>query len=96
LPTELRFHPRVKADIKRLAPELVRQLRQTHLRSIQDNPSQGSPLSGPLKGIYSYHLHYRRNQYRIAYLYAPEEETLTVLMIGKREDFYDVLSRRVS
>lgn len=92
--SELRFHPRVKTDLKHLSPEFAQQIRQKHLRAIQESPAGNPLLSGNLKGIYSYHLHHRRNQYRIAYLYTPSTDTVTVLMIAKRENFYDLLRQR--
>ena len=84
---ELRYHPRIKTDLKRLPTQLVSQLRSTHLPAIGENPLQGSALSGPLKGVFSYHLRHARTHYRIAYLYDVEQELLTVLLIAKRENF---------
>jgi mRNA-degrading endonuclease RelE of RelBE toxin-antitoxin system len=43
-----------------------------------------------------YHLRYARTHYRVAYLYDAEQELVTVLLIAKRENFYQTLTRRLS
>ena len=93
---EIRFHPQVKRDIKRLPAPLVTELRETHLQKIREIPEAGAPLKAALKGILSYHFGYRQTQYRIAYVYQSADNTVTVLMIRERENFYDVLKRRMS
>ncbi|MEW5817824.1 MAG: type II toxin-antitoxin system RelE/ParE family toxin [Spirochaetota bacterium] len=94
--TELRYHPRVKRDLKQLDPLLRNEIRDELLPSIQKNPQIGISLKGQLKGILSYHFKYQNIQYRIAYLYSQHADTITILMIGKRENFYAVLTRRLS
>ena len=86
----------MKHDIKRLPQALVSELREVHLKAIQNDPAVGLPLKGALKGILPYHFHHIRNQYRIAYVHNVAENQLTVLMIRKRENFYDTLQQRLS
>ena len=81
--------------MKKLSPNLREAVRAEHIPAILLNPEKGKPLSGDLGGIFSYHLKFVRQEYRIAYV--PEESTKTVfvLMIGKRGEFYKFLKRRM-
>ena len=94
--TELRYHPRVKRDLKQLESGLYSKLRDEYLPNLQKNPQTGKSLKGQLQDIRSYHFKFKNVQYRIAYLYSKANNTIAVLMIGKRENFYSVLSRRIS
>lgn len=93
---ELRYHPKVKKDVKHIEPQLFNKIRNEYLPDIKDNPNTGKALRGYLHGILSYHFKFQKVQYRIAYMYSKKDEIVTILMIGKRENFYTVLSRRVS
>lgn len=93
---ELRYHPQVKKDLKRIEPQLLNKIRDEYLPVIKENPTIGNALRGYLQGILSYHFKFQKVQYRIAYVYSEKDQIITVLMIGKRENFYTVLSRRVS
>ena len=92
---ELRYHPRIKSDLKSLPQQLVTKPRSIHLPAIGEDPLQGSTLSGPFKGVFSYHLRHARTRYRIAYLYDGEQGLVTLLLIAERENFYQILSRRL-
>jgi len=45
-------------------------------------------------GIFSYHLKFIRQEYRIAYVVDEDTKTVFMLMIGKRGEFYKLLKRR--
>lgn len=94
--TEIRFHPRVKKDLKQIDTKLLSKIRDDYLTQIQENPNTGKPLKGALHDIFSYHFKFKNVHYRIAYMYSPKDHIVTILMIGKRENFYTVLSRRIS
>ncbi|GAK57987.1 cytotoxic translational repressor of toxin-antitoxin stability system [Candidatus Vecturithrix granuli] len=89
------YHPRVKHDIKKLHAHLQRTLQSQHIPNILADPEQGEPLVADLKGIWSYHFSFGNQQYRIAYMIDPPTETVVVLMIGKRGEFYQLLKQRV-
>lgn len=93
---ELRYHPQVKKDLKRIEAQLLNKIRDEYLPVIKENPTRGNALRGYLHGIRSYHFKFQKVQYRIAYVYSEKDQIITVLMIGKRENFYTVLSKRVS
>lgn len=70
-------------------------IRDKHLISIADNPyKSGKPLKGILKGFWRKDFTYEGVSYRIAYEIDNEEGAVYILMIGKREGFYEQLSRR--
>ena len=70
-------------------------VRTEHIPEILTNPEKGRPLTGDLGGIFSYHLKFVRQEYRIAYVAEEGTNTVFVLMIGKRGEFYKLLKRRV-
>lgn len=80
------YHPRVKHDVKKLHATLRKAIHTTHLVHILDEPEQGEPLVGDLKGIWSYHFSFGNQQYRIAYMIDHQTETVIILMIGKRAE----------
>ena len=82
---ELRFHPQVD-----------RELKAKHLPTLQASPLEaGQALSGPLRRFRRYAFSYRGVSYRIVYEVEREAGVVYVLMIGKREGFYERLRRRV-
>lgn len=91
----LRFISPVKKDLKRLPPELVEQLRTVHFPRLADAPTQGDTLSGPFKGLRSYHFGYHATEYRIIYEVIPDDPLVIVLMIGSRERLYERLRQRL-
>lgn len=82
------YYPRVKKDLKKLDARIREEIKTTHI------PAIGETLVGDLAGIHSYHFKIANQQYRIAYVVSEEEETVFILMIGKRESFYQILRRR--
>ena len=72
--------------------KLDKQLRQKILEalmSIGQSPEQkGEKLSQPLTGIYSHHLKYKGKEFRIAYQYDMDVNSVTILLIGPHENFY--------
>ena len=89
------YHPAVKKDLKKLDPMAQKEIRTEWIPMILAEPYKGDELSGPLHGIRSFHFKIRSTDYRVAYIVSDEEETVKVLMIGKRETFYKTLRRRL-
>ncbi|MDY0096520.1 MAG: type II toxin-antitoxin system mRNA interferase toxin, RelE/StbE family [Candidatus Vecturithrix sp.] len=89
------YHPRVKHDVKKLHATLREAIQTQHLPDILAHPERGEPLVGDLKGIWSYHFSFGKQYYRIAYMIDHPTETVIVVMIGKRGEFYQLLKRRV-
>jgi mRNA-degrading endonuclease RelE of RelBE toxin-antitoxin system len=89
------YHPQVKKDLKKLSPNLREAVRTEHIPTILLEPENGELLTGDLSGIFSYHLKFVRQEYRIAYVADEDAKTVFVLMIGKRGEFYRLLKRRI-
>jgi mRNA-degrading endonuclease RelE of RelBE toxin-antitoxin system len=89
----LLFHPAVKKDVKGIDKPVQKLLKENILPSIAQNPDLGDELSSDLLGLRSYHFDFGRVQYRVAYSILPD--SVFVHMIGKRENFYDLLKRRM-
>jgi len=93
---KLRFHPQVDRELKTLPKGVRAELKAKHLLQIQADPlGAGRPLVGPLRRFRKYAFAYRGVSYRIVYEVDREEGVVYVLMIGKREGFYQRLKRRL-
>jgi mRNA-degrading endonuclease RelE of RelBE toxin-antitoxin system len=90
------YHPRVKVDLKKLDKHVVKEIYSIHLDILLDNPLTGECLSGELEGILSYHFRKNKVDYRIAYTIDDAMKIVYIIMIGKRENFYKILKRRLS
>lgn len=62
---------------------------------INPHPSQSEQLSGELNFIRSYHFSFSGTACRLAYLVDEKEKTLTVIMVGPRENFYKILKQKL-
>ena len=97
MPYKDAYHPKIKSDLKKLDKPVVRELFDTHIDKILIDPHHaGEALSGDLEGVSTYHFRLNKFEYRIAFAINEEAKTVYVLMIGKRENFYDILKRRLS
>lgn len=56
---------------------------------------QSEKLSGELNFIYSYHFNFSGTAYRLAYIINEKEKILTVVLIGPRENFYQILRQKL-
>ncbi len=89
------YHPQVRRDIKKLPAQLRVLIKTEHIPAILSHPENSDRLVGDLKDIWSYHFSFMRQQYRIAYMLNSSSETVIILMIGKRGEFYQFLKRRI-
>ncbi len=89
------YHPAVKKDIKKIDKAIQEEIKEIHISAILSNPYIGEQLVGNFEGIYSYHFKKTRTEYRICYLISEQRKAVYVLMIGKRENFYKILKRRL-
>ncbi|MDY6991392.1 MAG: type II toxin-antitoxin system mRNA interferase toxin, RelE/StbE family [Pseudomonadota bacterium] len=92
-----KYHPQVKKDLKKIAPNVREIIKTQYIPKLLLNPKQDEYLSGDLEGIYSYHVKIAKTDYRIAYIVEENEsaKTVFVLMIAKRGEFYNLLKQRV-
>lgn len=89
------YHPRVKRDLKKLDEGVVREIYDIHLDNILHEPYRGEKLHGDLEGVSSYHFRKNKVDYRIAYSIEEDKKNVYIVMIGKRENFYEILKRRL-
>ncbi|GBE41876.1 toxin RelE [bacterium BMS3Bbin09] len=91
-----RYHPGIKADLKKLDKQVIKDIFRLHIDKILQEPDRGDRLHGDLEGLFSYHFRKRSVDYRIAYTIEEGKKLVFFLRIGKRESFYEVLRRRLS
>jgi addiction module RelE/StbE family toxin len=89
------YHPKVKKDLKKLDRGIRQAIETIHIPAILENPGIGEDLVSDLSGMYAYHFTVVKQAYRIAYMVDEDAQTVFVMMIGKRENFYTILKRRL-
>ena len=79
-------------DLKKLPPSIIEEILFKHLPLIKEDPfGHAKPLVGCLKGERSYSFG-RRPEYRIVFFI--EGNTITVTIIGSRENIYKAATKR--
>jgi len=96
MPYKDEYHPGVKKDLKHLDRQVIKEAFEVHIDKLLHNPDAGEALHGKLEGIHSYYFRKNRIDYRIAYSINEVQKIVYVLRIAKRENFYEVLKRRLS
>ena len=87
--------PAAERDLRRLSRRTRREFFDVHLLRIADEPRVvGTPLHGEFRGYWSYHFG-RRPEYRVIYNIEDEIATITVVLVGSRENIYARLRRRL-
>ena len=89
------YHPRVKNDLKKLDKNIVKEIYDIHLDNILHEPYSGEKLHGDLEGVSSYHFRKNKVDYRIAYSVEEDKRIVYIVMVGKKENFYEILKRRL-
>jgi addiction module RelE/StbE family toxin len=89
------YHPKVKKDLKKIDKSIKSKVRDFHIPKILNDPYYADDLTGDLSGIWSYHFKKDKVQYRISYIINEVQKIVYILMIGKRESFYEILRRRL-
>jgi addiction module RelE/StbE family toxin len=96
MPYKEQFHPKVKSDLKGLDKAAKKDIYNFHIEKILEDPYGSEKLHGNLVGFFSYHFRKNKIDYRVVYAVEEEKKIVYFLMIGKRENFYDFLKRRLS
>lgn len=89
------YHPKIKKDLNKLDPQVLRDIKNIHINKILEGPFKSPKLTAVLSDVHSYHFRKNNVDYRICYLINSEDNIIYFLMIGPRENIYDVLKRRV-
>ena len=89
------YHPAVKKDLRKITRNSMNDIKKKWIPRLLLKPFDSEELTGPLTGIRSYHFKIGKVQYRIAYTINENEHMIKILMIAKRESFYQLLKRRL-
>lgn len=92
---EIKSIKAVKRDLKKLSPEVLREIETIHFKAIRENPFQSYELGYVFKGLRSYHFDHKGKSYRIVYEVFEQDRLVVIIMIGSRKSFYEKLKRRV-
>ncbi|MBI4824697.1 MAG: type II toxin-antitoxin system mRNA interferase toxin, RelE/StbE family [Nitrospirae bacterium] len=92
---EIKTIKAVKKDIKSLHPKLKDNIKNHHFKKIRESPFGAHELGYAFKGLWSYHFSFEGTEYRIVYEIFEKDKLIVVIMIGKRESFYEKLRRRL-
>ncbi len=84
--------PSAKKSTKKL-PEEVRKEVVEQSQKLRENPYLGEKLSGSLHFLYSFHIKFKGENYRISYTIDKSKRLVIVHLVGKREGFYERLKR---
>ena len=90
-----RYHPAVKKDLRKIDAGIREKIKNEWIPKLLSEPQKGNELTGPLTGIHSYHFKVGKRHYRIAYVIEKDDLIINVLMIAKRESFYQILRKRI-
>mgnify|MGYP006436746641 CR=1 FL=1 len=84
-------------DLEKLDDHISDQLKN-EIITLVDNPTRGEIKGGKLKNFRAFEPYVdRKESYRIGYalISIQDEPWISIVLIGKREDFYERLERRV-
>lgn len=73
---------------KKLDKPLREKVRDSLLEIAEDPENLGEKLCTPLTDVYSHHIKYKGNEYRIAYTIDEAELVIIVHLIAAHENFY--------
>ena len=91
MPFELRYHPRIADDLKRLTPAVRARIGRAIAERLREAPERFSvPLTGSLRG----HRKLRVGDYRV--VFRIDREHVDVLAVAHRRDVYERAARRTS
>ncbi len=91
---QILFSNNAKSFIKKSIPAL-KKLLQESIDKIKNSPIEVlEALTGNLKGYYAYHLKFNSVAYRIFFEIQESAQTIVVLEIDTRENFYIIAKRK--
>ncbi|OGD63074.1 hypothetical protein A3A71_03745 [Candidatus Berkelbacteria bacterium RIFCSPLOWO2_01_FULL_50_28] len=85
---ELFYKPGALRVVKKFTAVEITEYKNV-LAEIKQFPDGGKFLKGSLKGLRKWKYKVRSIPYRIVYLF--ENNTITIIAVGKRKDFYELL-----
>lgn len=89
----LRYDPRVRKQLERIRNKnVIRRIKQS-AESLRDNPHSGKTLRG-YPGVRSKRIGTPEGEYRLIYRLLEKEQEVFVILIGPREEIYEILRRK--
>ena len=88
----LRYDPRVRKHLAKLQDKAVIRRIQEAAERLRENPYSGKQLKG-YPSLWSKRVGTSGGEYRILYILVKEEHEVFVVLIGSREEIYDILKR---
>lgn len=88
---QIRIMPKAEKFIKKQKEKNLKEKIRIALLEIQKNPYIGEKKIGDLAGIYGFDLFYNKINYEISYKIYEAENTIVIILIGTRENFYESL-----
>ncbi|MEW5822077.1 MAG: type II toxin-antitoxin system RelE/ParE family toxin [Cyanobacteriota bacterium] len=73
---------------KKLDKPLREKVRDSLLEIAEDPENMGEKLCTPLTDVYSHHIKYKGNEYRVAYTIDEEDMVVVIHLIAAHENFY--------
>ena len=82
--------------LKKLKEKTLREKFQSAIDQLILDPYYGEPKTGDLSGIYCCDILHNKTNYELAYTIIEEGgETVVVILVGARENFYEELKRHM-
>jgi len=89
----LRYDPRVRKQLGRIRNKnVIRRIKQS-AESLRDNPHSGKLLRG-YSGVRSKRIGTPEGEYRLIYRLLEKGQEAFVILIGPREEIYEILRRQ--
>lgn len=85
----------VRRDLKKLPKAVAEEIRTLHFPAIKADPFETKPLTGPFRGLRSHRFSHQGTDYRIVYEIHDDDRVVLILLVGKREGFYQALRGRI-
>ena len=82
-------------DIRRLSRSVQLKIEETVVKVSEAPDASGKKLQGSLRHLRAARVNHRAHTYRIAYEILEDIVVVEIVMVGKREGFYQKLERRL-
>ena len=93
---QIRIMPKAEKFIKKQKEKNLKEKIRIALLEIQKNPYIGEKKIGDLAGIYGFDLFYNKTNYEISYKIYEDKKIVVIILIGTRENFYEVLKSYIN
>jgi len=90
---KLRYDPRVRKQLEKLRNKVVVRKLEQASKKLEERPYSSKSLSG-YSGIFSKRVGTPEGEYRIVYCPIKRDRVIFVVLIGPREQVYDLLKRK--